>query len=66
MPLVKNMLLVMGFIKWVVSHLFLTLFPSHVGHLTKKVDVYGFGIVLLKMISGRRAVDRNKPSEEQY
>ena len=46
--------------------MFVTLFPSHVGHLTKKVDVYGFGVVLLEMISGRRAVDRNKPSEEQY
>ncbi|CAN8247340.1 unnamed protein product [Cochlearia groenlandica] len=35
------------------------------GHLTTKSDVYGFGVVLLEMLSGRRAVDRNRPVRDQ-
>ncbi|KAL5716143.1 hypothetical protein ACHQM5_017872 [Ranunculus cassubicifolius] len=35
------------------------------GHLTAKSDVYGFGVVLLEMLSGRRAIDRNRPSREK-
>ncbi|KAJ9175630.1 hypothetical protein P3X46_014169 [Hevea brasiliensis] len=35
------------------------------GHLTAKCDVYGFGVVLLEMLSRRRAIDRDKPYEEQ-
>ncbi|KAL8129031.1 hypothetical protein V2J09_018186 [Rumex salicifolius] len=34
------------------------------GHLTAKSDVYGFGVVLLEMLSGRRAVDKNRPTGE--
>ncbi|CAM8955098.1 unnamed protein product [Rhodiola kirilowii] len=32
------------------------------GHLTSKSDVYGFGVVFLEIISGRRAVDKNRPT----
>ncbi|XP_028773043.1 receptor-like cytoplasmic kinase 176 [Neltuma alba] len=35
------------------------------GHLTAKCDVYGFGVVLLEMLSGRRAIDNNLPSGER-
>ncbi|KAF9599285.1 hypothetical protein IFM89_036583 [Coptis chinensis] len=40
--------------------------PEYVstGHLTAKSDVYGFGVVLLEILCGRRAVDRNRPSVE--
>ncbi|CAL1399103.1 unnamed protein product [Linum trigynum] len=32
------------------------------GHLTAKSDIYSFGVVLLEMLSGRRAIDKNRPS----
>ncbi|WJX69586.1 putative serine/threonine-protein kinase pbl9 [Trifolium repens] len=32
------------------------------GHLTTKSDVYSYGVVLLEMLSGKRAVDKNRPS----
>ncbi|XP_048139881.1 receptor-like cytoplasmic kinase 176 isoform X2 [Rhodamnia argentea] len=35
------------------------------GHLTAKSDVYSYGVVLLEMLSGRRVVDKNRPSGEQ-
>lgn len=35
------------------------------GHLTAKSDVYSYGVVLLEMLSGKRALDRNRPSREQ-
>uniref|UniRef100_A0ACD5TZ95 Uncharacterized protein n=1 Tax=Avena sativa TaxID=4498 RepID=A0ACD5TZ95_AVESA len=34
------------------------------GHLTPKSDVFSFGVVFLEMLSGRRVVDRNRPSSE--
>lgn len=34
------------------------------GHLTARSDVYGFGVVLLEMLIGRRALDKSRPSRE--
>ncbi|KAI4324415.1 hypothetical protein MLD38_029907 [Melastoma candidum] len=31
------------------------------GHLTAKSDVYSFGVVLLEILSGQRAIDKNRP-----
>ncbi|KAM7473488.1 hypothetical protein LguiB_020731 [Lonicera macranthoides] len=33
-------------------------------HLTARSDVYGFGVVLLEMLIGRRAMDKSRPSRE--
>lgn len=40
--------------------------PEYVmtGHLTARSDVYGFGVVLLEMLIGRKAVDSSRPSRE--
>ncbi|KAG8385718.1 hypothetical protein BUALT_Bualt03G0074300 [Buddleja alternifolia] len=38
---------------------------SQTGQLTAKSDIYSFGVVLLEIISGRRAVDNTKPLEEE-
>ena len=35
------------------------------GQLTTKSDVYSFGVVFLEIITGRRVIDTNRPSEEQ-
>lgn len=35
------------------------------GQLTTKSDVYSFGVVFLELISGRRAIDIERPTEEQ-
>ncbi|MED6156105.1 hypothetical protein PIB30_011566 [Stylosanthes scabra] len=41
--------------------------PEYVmtGHLTAMSDVYSFGVVLLEMLTGRRSVDKGRPSREQ-
>ncbi|XP_039049703.1 probable serine/threonine-protein kinase PBL23 [Hibiscus syriacus] len=35
------------------------------GKLTTKSDIYSFGVVFLELISGRRAIDIERPEEEQ-
>ncbi|KAJ6793062.1 putative serine/threonine-protein kinase [Iris pallida] len=40
--------------------------PEYVmtGHLTARSDVFGFGVVLLEMLIGRKAMDNSRPSRE--
>ncbi|KAK3040004.1 hypothetical protein RJ639_027194 [Escallonia herrerae] len=41
--------------------------PEYVmtGHLTSKSDVFSFGVVLLEILTGRRSMDKKRPSGEQ-
>ncbi|RZS06758.1 hypothetical protein BHM03_00037468 [Ensete ventricosum] len=38
---------------------------ARAGHLTARSDVYSFGVVLLELLTGRRSVDKTRPSKEQ-
>jgi hypothetical protein len=33
----------------------------YAGHLTAKSDVYTYGVVLLELLTGQRALDKNRP-----
>ncbi|KAI4317343.1 hypothetical protein L6164_025217 [Bauhinia variegata] len=35
------------------------------GHLTPRSDVYSFGVVLLELVSGRKSLDKSRPTREQ-
>lgn len=36
-----------------------------IGHLTARSDVYSFGVVLLELLTGKKSVDKTRPSKEQ-
>ncbi|KAI3505418.1 hypothetical protein L1887_27547 [Cichorium endivia] len=42
--------------------------PEYVntGHLTTKSDIYSFGVVLIELLTGKRAMDKTRPKTEQY
>ncbi|CAN1294749.1 Probable serine/threonine-protein kinase PBL16 [Linum perenne] len=35
------------------------------GHLTPRSDVYSFGVVLVELLTGRKSLDKSKPTREQ-
>lgn len=35
------------------------------GQITEKADAYSFGVVLLELVTGRKAVDINRPKGQQ-
>lgn len=35
------------------------------GHLTPRSDVYSFGVVLLELLTGRKSLDKSRPTREQ-
>ncbi|KAI4364627.1 hypothetical protein MLD38_020692 [Melastoma candidum] len=40
-------------------------YDARTGTLTVKSDIYSFGVVLLELITGRKAIDNKRPTQEQ-
>ncbi|KAL0426710.1 UNVERIFIED_CONTAM: putative serine/threonine-protein kinase PBL17 [Sesamum latifolium] len=55
---------VMGTYGYAAPEYVMTVSSCVPGHLTARSDVYGFGVVLLEMLIGRRAMDKSRPSRE--
>nr|XP_010906922.1 inactive protein kinase SELMODRAFT_444075 isoform X1 [Elaeis guineensis] len=51
-----------------VAETFGYLAPEYIEHgvVTEKADVYAYGVVLLEMITGRRALDARQPKGQQF
>ncbi|KAF9593852.1 hypothetical protein IFM89_025637 [Coptis chinensis] len=49
----------------IFSSLLACTLTAEAGHLTARSDVYSFGVVLLELLTGRKSVDKSRPSKEQ-
>ncbi|XP_037467312.1 serine/threonine-protein kinase RIPK-like [Triticum dicoccoides] len=55
------------FLLEVLSQFLVLLFALDMfGHLTMKSDVYSFHVIVLEILTGRRAVDKTRPSREHH
>lgn len=39
---------------------------AHLGHLSEKVDVFSYGVLLLEIVSGRRNMEPKSSAEDQF
>lgn len=56
--------------RFILKHFFLYnryLAPEYAqtGQISEKADVYAFGIILIELVSGRKAVDLKRPKGQQ-